>query len=206
MTEGAYLKNVVNKLGAFADLDPFMESDADIEAFARELLGSTEEEIIGKVLAHYPVSCINIEAMDHKKLDSLIVRFREKPELEQLLQIICHLRSTPKGKTTQIPVIERIKAYVEENLLQDVSVTAVAEQMNMSVYYLSHLFKSVTGTSVIEYRNELRLTKAKLLLIGTDMPINQIAQQTGFTNVSYFTEVFTGSEKIPPTEYRKYHR
>lgn len=206
VTEGSFLQNVVSKLGELADPDPFAESCSDARAFAQQLLDSGEEDVIGKVFAHYPVSCINIDDLDAKKLDSLIVKFREKRDLQVLLQIIDQLRLVPKKKQELSPVVDRIKDFLESNLQEDISVSAIAEQMNMSLYYLSHLFKAVTGTTVVEYRNELRLTKAKLMLIRTDMPVHQIAQQTGFGSASYFTEVFTRSEKVPPTEYRKYHQ
>ena len=206
VSDGAYLKNVVNKLGELADPDPFADSVDDELAFAKSLLEGNEEDIIGKVFAHYPVNCINIYALDAKKLDSLIARFREKPELDVLLQIIEVLRCVPKAKTELYPVVERVKQYIEENLREDVSVANLAQELKISVYYLAHLFKSVTGTTVTEYRNELRLTKAKLMLIQTDVPIGQVAQETGFANASYFAEVFAKSEKISPTEYRKYHK
>ena len=206
VTEGSFLQNVVSKLGEFVDADPFAESAADAEVFARQLMESGEADIIGKVFAHYPVNCINIYALDAKHLDSLIAKFRENQDLQTLLQIIEHLRSTPKRKQELNPVVDRIKDFIESHLQEDISVASIAEQMNMSNYYMSHLFKSVTGTTVVEYRNELRLTKAKLLLIQTDEPVNQIAQKAGFASASYFTEVFTRSEKIPPSEYRKYHQ
>ena len=206
VTEGSFLQNVVSKLGEFADADPFAESAADAEAFACQLMESGEADIIGKVFAHYPVNCINIYELDAKHLDGLIAKFRENQDLQTLLQIIEHLRSTPKRKQELNPVVDRIKDFIESHLQEDISVASIAEQMNMSNYYMSHLFKSVTGTTVVEYRNELRLTKAKLLLIQTDEPVNQIAQKAGFASASYFTEVFTRSEKIPPSEYRKYHQ
>jgi len=208
VTEGAYLKNVVSKLDKLADPDPFAESPADEEAFARQLLESGEEDIISKVFAHYPINCIDIYKIDAKRLDTLVNKFRKtgSKDLELLLQIIAEIRAVPKEKTELYPMVERIKEHIEESLQEDLSMSTIAEKMKISVYYLSHLFKSVTGTTLVEYRNELRLTKAKLLLIQTDLPIGQIAQETGFTNASYFTEIFTKSEKIPPTEYRKYHR
>lgn len=207
-TEGSFLQNVVSKLGALEDPDPFMGSDADAESFAKKLLESGEEDIIGQVFARYGVNCINIYALDAKRLDGLIARFRETgsrdPDL--LLRIIDQLRCTPKEKAELHPVVDRIKAYVEENLTEELSVSAMAQQMNMSVYYLSHLFKSVTGTTVVEYRNELRLTKAKLLLLQTDLPIGSIAEQTGFGSASYFAELFVKSEKISPSDYRRINR
>ena len=207
VTEGSYLQRVVSKLGEYTDPDPFAESPADEEAFARQLLESGEEDIIGKVFAHYPMNCINIYNVDAKHLDALVNKFRDSGsrDLELLLQIIAAIRMVPNKQTEVYPIVERVKEYIDESLQDDFSVSAIAEKMNISVHYLFHLFKSVTGTTIVEYRNEMRLTKAKLLLIQTKKPISQIAQETGFTNVSYFTEIFTKSEKIPPTEYRKYH-
>ena len=72
--------------------------------------------------------------------------------------------------------------------------------------YLSHIFRAVTGTNIREYRNELKLTKAKLMLKNTDISIGQIAREVGFESISYFTEVFSKSETISPKEYRELHK
>ena len=103
-------------------------------------------------------------------------------------------------------MIETIKAYVGAHLAEDLTLAEIADHVRISVYYLSHLFKKVTGTTVLAYRSELRLTMAKQLLVGTDLPIGEIAQRTGFSGAAYFTELFSKSEKIPPTEYRRYHK
>lgn len=78
--------------------------------------------------------------------------------------------------------------------------------MKISVHYLCHLFKSVTGITITEYRNELRLTKSKALLMSTDDTVSDIAMKVGFGSPAYFAEVFMKSENISPTEYRKYHK
>jgi len=82
----------------------------------------------------------------------------------------------------------------------------IAEAMKISVYYLTHLFKEATGATLTEYRNEFRVTRAKELLINTDQPIGVIAQECGFCSAAYFSEVFSGEERISPREYRILHR
>ena len=57
-----------------------------------------------------------------------------------------------------------------------------------------------------EFRNEYRLTRAKYLLCNTDKSVGDIAAEVGFGGASYFAEVFTKNESIPPSDYRKYHR
>ncbi|MBQ9802478.1 MAG: exo-alpha-sialidase [Clostridia bacterium] len=209
-TEGSFLKNVVSKLGTLAegDPDPFGEVPITDRELAELLIDSGELDPIGRVFERYPLNCINICDFDAKRLDTLICRFREadSKDVELLTEIIRFIRSTPKKQEETSPVIEAIKAHIEENLAAELSVMALADCMKISIYYLSHLFKSVTGTTVIEYRNELRLTKAKLMLISTEKSVGDIAQELGFCSAPYFTEIFSKSEKIPPSEYRRLHK
>ena len=206
----SFLQNVVSKLELLDpnDPDPYAETVEETQEFIRTLLEEKKPDIVSRIFERYPVNCIHMQQLDGSKLDGLISRFRQTGSKDAALleQIIEMIRVLPKTKAETYPVIERIKIYIEEHLTEDVSVAAIAETMRMSVYYLAHLFRTVTGTTVIEYRNELRLTKAKLMLIHTDAPIGQIAADTGFSSASYFTEVFSRSEKIPPSEYRRYHR
>jgi two-component system response regulator YesN len=56
------------------------------------------------------------------------------------------------------------------------------------------------------YRTSLRLIRAKQLLATTDDKVADVAQACGFTNVSYFTELFSANESMTPTKYRALHR
>lgn len=205
VSDGSFLKNVVSKLGKLSpeDPDPFQE---DIHAFIDSLLHD-DGDVIEKIFARYPINCIDGTRLDMNGLDALIGQLCEHGfrDRELLVKIINLIRTAPKTTPDPNPIIQRICTYIENNLAENVSIRDIAKEMNISVYYLSHLFKSVTGTTIIEYRNALRLTKAKKLLISTNDTVSQIASQCGFCNVSYFTELFSRSEKIPPTEYRKYH-
>lgn len=210
ISDGSFLKNVVCKLDRLADeeADPYREKPLGDSEFAEQLLQDKEGNIIGQVFERYSVNCANACHVDAKKLDTLIRRFKESDskDVELLTEIIRTIRSAPEQKAESSPVIEKIKNYIEQNLAEEFSVTDLAEHMQISLYYLTHLFKSVTGATIIEYRNELRLTKAKLLLIETNETISNIAQKTGFCSAAYFAEMFARSEKISPTEYRNYHK
>ncbi len=209
VTEGSFTKNVVSKLGALDpnDPDPFLENAFDNRTFAEALI-SDGKHIISRIFEHYPVNCINIMNFDAKQLDTLIKRFKDSGscDVDLLIKIIEFIRSSPEKKTDIYPIIDNAKKYINDHLCEDFSLSELADSMKISIYYLSHLFKSVTGTTIVEYRNELRLTTAKLLLINTNDPIGSIAQKTGFCSAAYLTEVFSKSEKIPPSEYRKYHK
>ncbi len=208
-SDGGYLKRVACKLGRLAEgtPDPFDSVLVEDEELAARLVAEGGEDILDRVFETFSVNCVNMDGFDAKGLDRLVERFCDTgmQDAELLLRIIRHMRRVPKKKRELSPVIEAAKARIAEHLCEELSVTELAEQMNVSVHYLTHLFKSFTGTTLVAYRNELRLTRAKELLVGTGLSVGEIAEQTGFSGAAYFTEVFTASESIPPSEYRKYH-
>lgn len=209
VTADSRLKNVVSKLGKLAkeDYDPYTEMPMDDGVLAEFLIAKGGPDIIEKVFEKYPINCMNAANFDGKRLDSMIGRFENtgRNDVKTLSEIIAYIRCTPDKKIETYPVVDMAKDFLEEKLNEPFSVSDLAERMHISVYYLTHLFKSVTGITMIEYRNELRLTQAKLMLVNSDESIGDIAQKTGFCSAAYFTEVFSKSEKIPPSEYRKYH-
>ena len=208
VSKEGFLKNVVCKLQKLAPElpDPYEENILDIEAFVKYVIDECENPL-DKVFEKYPLSCINIKCLNSAKLDELVERFykSECKDKSILLKIIELLRSTPTVEPNPHPIIERITEYINNNLNEDMSINNIAKEMNISVYYLSHLFKQVTGISILEYRNELRLTKAKQMLIESRFSVSEIAMQCGFCNASYFAEVFSRSEKISPSQFRKFH-
>ena len=120
-------------------------------------------------------------------------------------QIIDIVADTSKSKKAY-PIVDSVCEYIKQHLTEDISTSQLSETFNVSIYYLSHVFKAVTGTTITEYKNELRLTKAKLLLKDSDLNISEIASEVGFENSSYFTEVFSKSETISPQKFRRLHK
>ena len=208
-SEESYLARVVCKLDKLAegDPDPFEDVLLEEEELAERLIAEGGEGALARVFELFSVNCMNMDEFDAKGLDRLVERFcaTGMQDAALLLKIIRHMRRVPKKKRELSPVIEAAKARIAEHLCEELSVTELAEQMNVSVHYLAHLFRSFTGTTTVAFRNELRLTKAKELLVSTSLSVGEIAERTGFSGAAYFTEVFTASESIPPTEYRKYH-
>ena len=72
------------------------------------------------------------------------------------------------------------------------------------MYYMCHLFKKTTGTTIGDYKKELKITKAKKMLVSTDMKIGDISTVCGFMDDSYFSKVFKAAEGISPGQYRDY--
>ena len=68
---------------------------------------------------------------------------------------------------------------------------------------MARRFKAVMNMSPSEYIRRFRVAKAMELLSDTDLPIAQIAAETGFSDISLFSRVFKNTVGLPPASYRK---
>ena len=101
------------------------------------------------------------------------------------------------------PLIKKALKYIHDNYAHDISLTTAAEYCNVSVVYLSKLFKAKVSTSFINYLNSYRVNIAKDLLKNSDKSIKEVAGLTGFNNYNYFIKVFKDLSGENPTQYKK---
>ena len=64
-------------------------------------------------------------------------------------------------------------------------------------------FKAATGNSLIEYLQNLRIEEAKRLLEGSDMPIEAISEEAGYSDTSFFRRLFKRRTGVNPSDYRR---
>lgn len=100
------------------------------------------------------------------------------------------------------PLIQKAVGYLYNNYNRDIKLKDVADYVNISPAYLSQLFKVETGENLVNYLNNIRVKKAKELMLNTDMKIYEIAVRVGLENARYFSQVFKKYEKITPAEFR----
>ncbi|QTH43645.1 helix-turn-helix domain-containing protein [Cohnella sp. LGH] len=79
----------------------------------------------------------------------------------------------------------------------------LSNTFNVSTAYLGQLFKKTTGDMFSNYLNRIRIEKSKELLAQTTLKSNQISTMIGFTNVTYFSNIFKKFVGVYPIEYRK---
>ena len=172
--------------------------------FADMLLEKYPQHVIAKVFEFYPLKCANSPQMDYGKLDQLIEEFEggcENPR-KKVIEIIGLVRKAATGAGEPIPIVERVKAFIRENPDSDCSVKEIARRLGVSAHYMMHRFSLVSGTTITNYKNEVRLEKAKKLLVETQQSVAEIAAACSFSNPSYFSEIFKQFEHVSPTEYR----
>ncbi|WP_440119368.1 AraC family transcriptional regulator [Paenibacillus sp. QZ-Y1] len=94
--------------------------------------------------------------------------------------------------------------FIKQNYQQDISLSMLAQQMNITEQHLNRIFKKEFQMTPLEYLMRYRLLKAKELLIRDDeTTANEIARAVGFNSASYFGSVFKKFEGLSPIELRK---
>jgi two-component system response regulator YesN len=98
--------------------------------------------------------------------------------------------------------INRSKALIEENLHREITLNMIAQEIFISPYYLSRLFKKCAGISFINYVINRRLEKSKYLLMTTNETIEKIAMSVGYEESNSFRRLFKKEVGISPKEFR----
>jgi AraC family transcriptional regulator len=93
--------------------------------------------------------------------------------------------------------------YMQAHLGEDLSLSAIAEELGMSQYYFCHLFKRSTGISPHQYLIRQRVERSKILLKQRDRTVTSIALECGFASSSHFAKCFRQLTGLNPKEFRK---
>ena len=107
--------------------------------------------------------------------------------------------------TRNIKRLNRIIAYMQENYMYKISLSDLAENENLDMYYLSHFIKKHLGLSFQKYLNKLRLAKAIQLLISTDNRTIDICIESGFSDYRYLCKAFAEEYGCTPSQYKVKH-
>ncbi len=93
--------------------------------------------------------------------------------------------------------------YIEENYCRNISLSDIAEAINVNSSYLSRLFKNDTGQNIIEYLNKIRMDKAASLIDEGKYSLKEISYKVGIQNYNYFFKLYKKYFGITPLEHKK---
>ena len=123
-----------------------------------------------------------------------------------LLQFILELwkkgfivENDTSGKNT---VEKEMVSYIQQNFTGKILLKEFGEQFHLSEKYISRYFKEHFHITISQYVTYLRLEHAKQLLQDTDIPVTEVAMQSGYQNVSYFIRSFKKTYGMSPLKYR----
>ncbi len=101
------------------------------------------------------------------------------------------------------PIIKQIIDYLAGHYTENISLATLADLFHVNKSYLCQLFKQQTGQNFNEYLTKIRIERAKELLLHPENNINTVGNLVGFSNPSYFAQVFKNLVRITPSEYVK---
>ena len=103
------------------------------------------------------------------------------------------------GKNT---VEKEMVSYIQQNFTGKILLKEFGKQFHLSEKYISRYFKEHFHITISQYVTYLRLEHAKQLLQDTDIPVTEVAMQSGYQNVSYFIRSFKKTYGMSPLKYR----
>ncbi len=124
--------------------------------------------------------------------------------MRQIQWVVEQLAQTENESGSRI--IDSVIQFLDANYQDfNVSSKSVALECHISVPYLNSLFKQKTGKTLAAYLKQLRLEKAKQMLVETSLSVEAIARKVGFENTKYFYTLFKNEYGASPSSYRISH-
>ena len=135
------------------------------------------------------------EAFCHSLMHALLVK---------VFAVTDGARAADEKPVEDPPVLgRRIKDYIDRHYMEPITLQTMGEALHISPYYLSHVFKQMSGYSPVQYLLRRRIGEAQTLLITTDLSITRIAEMVGYDTQSYFNLQFTKNVGLPPNKFRQ---
>ncbi|MBZ9536439.1 AraC family transcriptional regulator [Cytobacillus oceanisediminis] len=99
--------------------------------------------------------------------------------------------------------VKKMIEWIDTHFCEPITLDDIAHHLNISKYYMSRIFKDVTGYTIMQYIMSCRINRAKYLLeIHLDKSILEVSLESGFEDSSHFSRFFRKQMKLTPTEYR----
>ncbi|MGO4106868.1 helix-turn-helix domain-containing protein [Paenibacillus sp. YAF4_2] len=182
-------------------IDHFVESRAAFQAY-QHLANLTAAKV------WVNLEPLHLEAEAVEKVYTIIKKLYECGTVQDYLdtftelfeQVAAFIKDSQKY---QDPIAALVMDILHTRYSQDLSLAYLSQLLTMSPAYLSVYIKEKTGANFSDHLNEIRIRKAKELLIVTEMSIQDISMQVGYTNITSFNRMFKKQIGMSPGEYRK---
>ena len=156
------------------------------------------------VLRSYNINVVDILDDDSAIYDK-IIHFESTNELYVWIKdfLSRSVRALESKNMRFSPCIARAVAHIEKNYPQDISLKTMAYDLNINAAYLGQLFKAETGQLFSVFLNKVRIENAQKMLLQSTLTLNEISMRCGYTNISYFYNIFKKHTGQTPSQYRK---
>lgn len=208
--EGVFINSEELHIGIKTDNE---ESEFFAIVFSPEFFGS---QIRNSIMQKYVEPVIKRKIRPKRRIDKSVIELLklvyENPnelKIKSLLYEIWDicLRDAEKSfdaeKYKSIEEMKAVMEFIRENYHRNISLSDMADSINVSCGYLCREFKRVLYMTPFEYLIRVRIDKGCELLKNTDLSIGEIGEKCGFNSFSYFTKKFGEKMGRTPKEYRQ---
>ena len=182
-------------------LSEFYERDfSDFPQIVEQINGNIKIPIVSSILR---------EIASYTPITGTSELYYEAKILELIAELIeWHIRDSHSVSIKSIgdsdmEAIHRLSHFLQQHYCDALDVRSLARMCFMSKSKLSDLFRSIYGTTIVEFIKDLRVERAKDLLANSSYTIKEISSIVGYAQQSSFTYVFKGKTNTTPKEYRK---
>jgi len=131
-------------------------------------------------------------------LQEMVYRVLQREQYARLLSLAA-------AESASNPV-SAVLEYVRGHLSEPLTVADMADLVRLSPSAFAHLFRDVTGRSPYQFVKEMRLDRARELLVDGDLTVARISKEVGYASVSHFISEFRGRFGVTPRAYYDAHR
>ncbi|NQX57820.1 helix-turn-helix domain-containing protein [Paenibacillus qinlingensis] len=161
----------------------------------------TQQQHLAKMYEHLHGKLSRVTT--HKQQEEFVLCLLSMlQQLEPYESEICEAQRD-KQKLSSNHTTGQITEWIEKHYKDKFDLQRMSEDLHLSTFYLSHIFRQSTGRTITEFIISRRLKEACLLLETTSKSASFIAQEVGFRNGSYFSRVFKSVLGTTPKSYRK---
>jgi AraC-like DNA-binding protein len=183
-------------------LDPFLKLNNCLLRLHTSSLKRIEE-LVKSIAVGIPLEGIRSQQfppLNEGRVKTLMVQLLM--EIYELNQVRLEELTTKKSEKDRH--VERIVEWINQRFTSKISLDYLAAELNINKYYISHVFKEVTGSTVMDYLMNCRLQRAQYLLeMHPEKSISEVALDAGFESFAHFSRFFRQRLGATPTEYRK---
>ena len=203
--KGQYLRLVV------ITFDPTADNPEPDERLRPVSVSEYDETLVHSVAEYAPLDrMIHIEDMESERdtMLGLVSLFTSaegayKAQGSAILkQLLLKVIETVDENALPARMVEALDNYIRENAGDDISNTEIGAIFGYHPFYISKVLKDRKGTTLRQYIIAYRLKLAKKLLEESGKSVNEISEECGFNDPSYFTKTFKNAFGMTPKDYR----
>jgi AraC-like DNA-binding protein len=177
----------------------FRTRDAEAQSTPSACVSALDQDLLGVVLRFLRAVKTDSDrrVLAPLYLQELVYRVLQREQYARLLSLAA-------AESASNPV-SAVLEYVRAHLSEPMTVADMADLVSLSPSAFAHLFRDVTGRSPYQFVKEMRLDRARELLVDGNFTVARISKEVGYASVSHFISEFRGRFGVTPRAYYDAH-